>query len=90
MEYSERDMSFVGYRPVCLTEVNLNRLRKESGVLTVRPGLTGYAQVQGRDNVGHCTKAEMDEYYVRNMSVKMDLWCLMKTIAIVFSGEGVN
>lgn len=84
------DMSFVGYRPVCLTEVNLNRLRKESGVLTVRPGLTGYAQVQGRDNVGHRTKAELDEYYVRNMSVKMDLWCLMKTIAIVLNGEGVN
>lgn len=84
------DMSFVGYRPVCLTEVDLNKLRKKSGVLAVRPGLTGYAQVQGRDNVKHRTKAELDAYYVRNMSVTMDLWCLVKTIAIVFNGEGVN
>lgn len=80
------DMSFVGYRPVCVTETNLNSLRKAYGIFAVRPGLTGYAQVQGRDNIDHWTKAELDAEYVSKRSIKLDLWCLMKTFTVIFEG----
>jgi O-antigen biosynthesis protein WbqP len=83
------NMSFVGYRPVCLTETKLNDLRKEYGVFSAKPGLTGLAQVSGRDNISSSQKAAIDAEYVRNCSMKLDLWCIWKTVAIVFSGEGV-
>jgi O-antigen biosynthesis protein WbqP len=82
-------MSWVGYRPVCLTETELNELRRQRGVFAVRPGLTGLAQVRGRDNVSPQDKAEMDAEYVEKCGVKMDLWCLLRTVTVVFSGEGV-
>ena len=82
-------MSFVGYRPVCLTEVELNALRKEYGVFAIRPGLTGLAQVSGRDNVSARDKAQIDAEYLSKCGIKMDLRCLLKTITVVFSGEGV-
>lgn len=83
------EMSFVGYRPVCLTETDLNDLRKEYGVFVVRPGLTGLAQVRGRDSISFEEKARIDAEYVANRSVKLDLWCLLKTFAVVISKEGV-
>lgn len=83
-------MSIVGYRPVCLTEVELNRLRAEYGVFSMRPGLTGLAQVSGRDNVTPQKKAKLDADYVNKSGIKMDCWCLIKTVKIVFSGEGVK
>jgi len=82
-------MSWVGYRPVCLTECELNRMRKEKGVFEMRPGLTGYAQVSGRDNITSTIKANLDAEYVAKSSIKMDVKCLLATIKIVFTGEGV-
>ena len=82
-------MSFVGYRPVCLTEVELNELRKSYGVFSARPGLTGLAQVSGRDNLGFEEKAKLDAEYVQNRSIRLDLWCLFKTVIVVFTGEGI-
>ncbi len=84
------DMSLVGYRPVCLTETELNRLRMERGVFTLRPGITGYAQVSGRDNVTALKKADMDAYYTRNCGVALDLWCIYKTFAAVLTQEGAK
>lgn len=83
------DMSLVGYRPVCLTEEHLNALRMEYGVFRVRPGITGLAQVSGRDSIGHIKKAELDAKYVNELSLKMDVYCLLKTIKTVVTGEGV-
>lgn len=82
-------MSFVGYRPVCLSEHDLNSLRKKYGVFAAKPGLTGLAQIRGRDNISFVLKAKIDAEYVRNRSLRLDLWCLLKTVKIVFSGEGV-
>jgi O-antigen biosynthesis protein WbqP len=82
-------MSFVGYRPVCLTEVELNQLRKDYGVFAARPGLTGLAQVSGRDNLEFEEKAKLDAQYVQNRSIKMDLWCLFRTVVVVITGEGI-
>ena len=83
------DMSLVGYRPVCLTEERLNTLRKQYGVFALRPGVTGLAQVSGRDNVYGEKKAQLDAQYVSQCSAKMDLMCIWKTIKTVLSGEGV-
>lgn len=84
------DMSIVGYRPVCLCEEELNALRSRLGVFAVRPGITGLAQVNGRDHLGFREKARLDAEYVQSRSIKLDLWCLVKTVSIVLSGEGVK
>lgn len=82
------DMTIVGYRPVCLTETDLNELRMRYGVFAARPGMTGLAQISGRDNIGYEEKALLDAKYVAERSFKMDLWCLIQTVKVVLSGEG--
>ena len=72
------NMSFVGYRPVCLSENKLNSLRKKYGVFGMKPGITGYAQVSGRDNIGTDEKARMDLFYVEHCSVALDICCILK------------
>lgn len=84
------DMSFVGYRPVCLTETELNALRRNCGVFAVRPGITGLAQVSGRDNLSIEQKVRLDAEYVARCSLKMDIRCLLMTVKTVLTGEGVN
>lgn len=82
------DMSFVGYRPICLTETDVNDLRRECGVFALRPGITGLAQVSGRDGLNTREKVRLDAQYVSRCSLKMDLTCLLKTVSTVISGEG--
>ena len=84
------DMSLVGYRPVCLTETALNDLRMRCGVFMLRPGITGLAQVKGRDKLHYTQKVELDAQYVSQCSLKLDIWCLLQTVRIVITGEGVN
>ncbi len=83
------DMSFVGPRPIVLTEEELLRLRRLHGADTVRPGLTGWAQIHGRDNVRVAQKAFMDGYYARHATFVMDLKILVKTVKYVLTSEGV-
>ncbi len=78
-------MSFIGYRPLVPAEQNCNNMREELGVLTMRPGISGYAQVNGRDKVYYKNKAIMDAYYVKNASVGLDIKIMIKTISVVFS-----
>lgn len=82
------DMSFVGFRPVCTSETKLNALRRELGVFEGRPGLTGYAQVMGRDSIGIERKAKLDAEYQSRRSVGLDIWCLIKSFTVVLSGNG--
>lgn len=84
------DMSLVGYRPVCLTEEKLNQMRMDYGVFKARPGITGYAQVLGRDRVSKEEKARLDAYYVSHRSICMDLWCLFRTVFVVATQEGAK
>lgn len=83
------DMSFVGYRPVCTTETELNDLRSAHGVFSMRPGLTGLAQVYGRDLLSNTEKLVLDLYYVEHCSLRMDFHCLWKTATTVIRGEGL-
>lgn len=83
------DMSIVGPRPIIPEEVELIHLRKLHGAEAVRPGLTGWAQINGRDNLKAPKKAMMDGYYARHVSLKMDIDILLRTVAYVVSSEDV-
>ena len=82
-------MSIVGPRPVVLTEEKLTAMRTKLGVYSVRPGITGYAQINGRDDVYYKNKAIMDAEYVKKASFIGDLKIIFSTVKVVFSRKGV-
>lgn len=82
-------MSFVGPRPALWNQYDLNEQREACGVHQVRPGLTGWAQINGRDELEIPVKAALDGEYVRNLGLKMDLRCFFGTFGIVLTGKGV-
>ena len=82
------DMSIVGPRPVVLKEKNLLKLRAPLGANNVKPGITGWAQVNGRDELDDIIKSRMDGEYVANFGFKMDMKCLAHTFAAVLSLKG--
>lgn len=84
------DMSFVGPRPVVLTEKELLGRRSRNGAASVRPGLTGWAQVNGRDTVTIVEKARYDGYYANHMSLRLDIKVLLKTVGYVLHSRGVS
>lgn len=82
------EMSFVGPRPALWNQADLIALREENGASRMRPGLTGLAQVNGRDDLSIQEKARLDGVYVREVSFGMDCWCLLKTVRVVLMHEG--
>lgn len=81
-------MSFIGYRPLVLTESNCNDMRARLGVFTMRPGISGYAQVHGRDNVHYKNKALLDATYVKKASLWLDIKLIFQTVWVVFKRKG--
>lgn len=81
-------MSIIGYRPLILSEENCNEMRKRLGVFTMRPGISGYAQTMGRDEVYYKNKAILDAIYVKNASLGMDVKLMLKTVMVVLRMEG--
>ena len=81
-------MSFLGYRPLVLTEEKCNDMRQRLGVFAMRPGISGYAQVQGRDDVYYKNKAILDAEYVKNASLTFDIKLIFRTIAVVLRMDG--
>ena len=84
------DMSFIGPRPVILNETELLQLRRKNGAETVRPGLTGLAQVCGRDELDDTEKAAYDGLYARRMGWRLDTHIFFATIRAVLRQEGVR
>lgn len=84
------DMSFVGPRPVVLTERHLLELRRRWGADRVRPGITGLAQIRGRDQVPYRRKALYDRYYARHLSPWLDGKILWVTVRYVLKREGIR
>jgi lipopolysaccharide/colanic/teichoic acid biosynthesis glycosyltransferase len=84
------EMSLVGFRPVVLTEKKLNNLRQNYGVFECKPGITGLAQIRGRDDISYKEKARIDAEYAANRSIKLDLYCLFKTIPFAASQKGAK
>ena len=82
------EMSIVGPRPVVLKETDLIRERQKYNANAVLPGITGWAQVNGRDEVDIKTKAKMDGYYARKLGFWMDLKCVFLTVWAVLSIKG--
>lgn len=82
------DMSLVGPRPLIKSESDVHKLRMREGVYDVRPGVTGWAQVNGRDCVPADEKVYFDKQYVIKRSVGFDLLILFKTVAVVLLGHG--
>ena len=84
------DMTFVGPRPALFNQYDLVELRTQKNVHKCIPGVTGWAQVNGRDGLSIPIKVEFDEYYLKNKSFLLDLKILFTTIIKVFKGEGVQ
>lgn len=81
-------MSFIGYRPIILTEKKLNDFRNELGVFDMKPGITGYTQIHGRDDVYYKNKAIMDAYYVKRSSLWFDIKILFGSVGVILFGKG--
>lgn len=84
------DMSFVGPRPALFNQDDLVSLRTEKGVHTLIPGITGWAQINGRDDLPIPVKVSYDEYYLKNRSLSLDLKILIRTFIKVLRKEGVQ
>ena len=83
------DMSIIGPRPALWNQYDLIEERDKYHANDVLPGLTGWAQVNGRDELEIPVKAKFDGEYVENLSFGFDLKCFFKTIGAVFKSEGV-
>ena len=83
------DMAIVGPRPALWNQYDLITERDKYGANDVLPGLTGWAQINGRDELPIDIKARLDGEYVRRMGLLMDLKCIFRTVASVAKQEGV-
>lgn len=82
-------MSLVGPRPALWNQDDLIAERDKYGANDVRPGLTGWAQINGRDELPIDVKARFDGEYVEKMSFSFDCKCFFTTFCKVFTGDGV-
>ena len=83
------EMSLIGPRPLVYTEREIRFLRRWYGVYQVTPGITGWAQVNGRDTVDIYDKVYYDREYVQNVSLKFDLKVIWKIVLVVLGRKGV-
>jgi len=83
------DMSFVGPRPALYNQDDLVELRTKKGIHKLVPGITGWAQVNGRDDLSIPVKVEFDEYYLKHRSVVFDLRTLVLTLSSVVVSRGI-
>ena len=83
------DMSLIGPRPLLVKYLDLYTENQSKRHL-VRPGITGWAQVNGRNAIDWETKFLLDVFYVENLNFKLDVVILIKTVAKVFKSEGIS
>lgn len=83
------DMSLVGPRPALYNQDDLIQLRTEKGLQHLAPGVTGWAQVNGRDELPISHKVQLDAEYLRNISLTLDLKILLRTFLKVLRREGI-
>ena len=84
------DMAFIGPRPALYNQKDLIQLRTKVGVDKLLPGVTGWAQINGRDELSIEEKVEMDFFYLNNKSMLLDMKILFLTFIKVFKAEGVE
>lgn len=83
------DMSLIGPRPALWNQYDLIIERDKYGANDIRPGLTGLAQISGRDELTIETKAKLDGEYTKKASLELDFRCFYKTIVKVIKSEGI-
>lgn len=84
------DMSIVGPRPALYNQDDLVKLRTEAGVHLLKPGITGWAQVNGRDEIPIPKKVLLDVEYLKRQSFKLDCYIILLTIFKVLNRDGVS
>ena len=84
------DMGFVGPRPALFNQVDLIELRKENKIDRVLPGVTGWAQVNGRDELSIEAKVKFEREYLKRKSIFFDSYIIWLTLAKVFKREHVS
>jgi O-antigen biosynthesis protein WbqP len=84
------DMSFVGPRPALFNQDDLVALRTERGIHLLAPGLTGWAQVNGRDELPIPVKVQFDYEYLQRRSLQFDIAIILRTLGKVLHQEGVH
>jgi lipopolysaccharide/colanic/teichoic acid biosynthesis glycosyltransferase len=82
------EMSFIGPRPTIPVQV-AQYTDRQRGRLAIRPGITGWAQVNGRASLPWSERIELDLYYIEHRSLTLDLRILWRTVTIVFGGSGL-
>ena len=83
------EISVCGPRPALWNQYDLIEERDKYNVHDIKPGLTGWAQINGRDELEIPVKANLDGYYLRRIGLKMDIKCFFGTFGSVLKGEGV-
>ena len=84
------DMSLVGPRPALFNQEDLINLRTEKGIHKLKPGITGWAQVNGRDEITVPEKVSLEEEYLDKMSWKMDMYILWLTFVKVLKKDSIT
>nr|WP_145552258.1 sugar transferase [Variovorax boronicumulans] len=84
------DMSFVGPRPALFNQHDLIALRTQRGIDALAPGLTGWAQINGRDDLPIPVKVDFDHWYLQHHSLRLDLLILWRTARKVLARDGVS
>ena len=83
------DMNFIGPRPILPEQLRAIEEDKEHLRFSVKPGITGLAQVKGRRGLNWRFQLKFDEFYSRNRSWRLDLWILLQTAVVVFQFKGI-
>ena len=83
-------MSFVGPRPALFNQDDLISLRTKKNIQTLVPGVTGWAQINGRDDLPIPEKVSFDEYYLKHRSLAFDLYIILLTVVKVIKKEGIQ
>ena len=84
------DMVFVGPRPALFNQYDLIDMRSERGISILKPGITGWAQVNGRDELSIEEKVTFDEEYLKRRSLGFDLYIIWLTLLRVIKKEGIS
>jgi O-antigen biosynthesis protein WbqP len=84
------DMTLVGPRPALFNQKELIDLRTTKGIHKLKPGLTGWAQVNGRDKISIKRKVDLDSEYLSSQSFNFDLYILFLTFLKMIKGEGID
>lgn len=84
------NMSFIGPRPLAESDIDVVKMRKRSGADRIKPGITGLAQVNGRNNILDSQKAYFDKIYADNISFSVDLKIIIGTLLNVTLAKNIN